>query len=468
MRQRLILSFALIVVITITTVVGIAIFSTARQVRTYLFPGGVLITDRLAQELSNYYRTHGTWNGVEPLFTPVRRVNQRGSGMGPGSVAAGQMMNVRLRFADADGQLLVDTSNPNATGNLSPAELANATPILVDEDVVGYFVVVRTSPFTLSDEREILNRINRAAIIAALVAGGFSLILALILATGLIKPINNLTKAAEHLAKGDLSQRVPVSGTDELAVLSNSFNRMAASLEAAEESRRALTADIAHELRNPLAVQRANLEALQDGIYPLKSDNLEPILEQNRLLTRLVEDLRTLALTDAGQLELVFTPTDLPALVERVLERFASQAESSEVGISFEPPPSSTLIEVDPGRIEQVLGNLLSNALHHTPPGGQIKIEILPSATDLTLTLQDSGPGIPPEALPYIFERFYRADRSRSRAEGGTGLGLSIARNMTLAHGGDLTAANHPEGGAVFTLQLPRKHHHTENKSNPG
>lgn len=439
MRQRLILSFALIVFITIATVVVIAIFSTARQVRTYMFPGGVLITDRLAENLAEHYHTYGTWQGIDPMFRPIDRGNQKGPGMGPGAMA-----NVRVRFADSDGRLIIDTSNPNASGRLRAVELTNATPVLVDGDTVGYLVVERTSPFTLSDEREILNRINRAAIIAALVAGGFSLVLALILATRLIKPINELTQAAEHLAEGDLTQRVSVSGTDELAVLSDSFNRMAASLQDTEESRRAMTADIAHELRNPLAVQRANLEALQDGIYPLNGDNLEPILEQNRLLTRLVEDLRTLALTDSGQLELVFTSTDFTALVERVIERFASQAETRQISMIFKPPPSRPVIEVDPGRVEQILGNLLSNALHHTPQGGEIKLDTTLSDNDLTLTIHDSGAGIPQEALPQIFERFYRSDRSRSRAAGGTGLGLSIARNLTLAHGGDLRAVNHP------------------------
>lgn len=456
MRQRLILSFALIVFITLATTVVIAIFSTAREVRTYMFPGGVILTDRLAQGLVEHYQTFGSWQGIEPMFRPISRGGLRGAGKGQGAIGAGSMANVRAQFADAEGNVLIDTASANAAGRLDPSEIANATPILVNGQIAGYLVVERTSPFTLSDEREILNRINRIAIVAALIAGGFALVLALILATRLLRPINELTRAAEHLARGDLSQRVPVSGSDELAVLSTSFNRMASSLEEAEAGRRALTADIAHELRNPLAVQRANLEALQDGIYPLNAENLEPILQQNQLLTRLVEDLRTLALADAGQLALEFTPTDIPALINRVIERFAPGAESAGVDIIFSPPAVCPPIEVDPGRIEQILSNLLSNSLRHTPQGGQIKLNVTPNEAGLTLTIHDSGPGIQSEALPHIFERFYRADRSRSRAEGGTGLGLAIARNLTLAHGGSLTAANHPHGGAVFTLQLPQ------------
>jgi signal transduction histidine kinase len=274
---------------------------------------------------------------------------------------------------------------------------------------------------------------------------------------------------------------VRASGNDELAELGRSFNSMADSLQQAEDSRRALTADIAHELRTPLAVQRANLEALQDGVYPLTPENLTPVLEQNLLLTRLVDDLRTLALADAGQLTLERTPTDVTALVQRVVERFQSQASARRIDLGFDPgqerkrtmgdiniaatPPLS--LDIDPQRIEQILSNLLSNSLRYTPDGGRITVHIAPvqaSRDLLTVTgapggvqisVHDSGPGIPPEALPHVFERFYRVDRSRSRSEGGSGLGLAIARQLAEAHGGSLIAGNHPQGGAVFSLSLP-------------
>lgn len=217
-----------------------------------------------------------------------------------------------------------------------------------------------------------------------------------------------------------------------------------------------MTADIAHELRNPLAVQRANLEALQDGVYPLTAESLAPVIEQNQLLTRLVDDLRTLALADAGQIELKRTPTDLSALVERVMERFQPQAHTQQVRLSFIPPavPIPTL-SADPIRLEQVLTNLLSNAFRYTPPGGHIDLALATQDGMLRLSVHDSGPGIPEDALPYIFERFYRADKSRARAEGGSGLGLTIARQLARLHGGDLTASNHSAGGALFTLILP-------------
>jgi signal transduction histidine kinase len=301
--------------------------------------------------------------------------------------------------------------------------------------------------------------LSQAALTAGLAAGGLSLLLAFLLAFNLLRPVRELTQAAARLGQGDLAQRVPVRGNDELTILGRSFNKMADSLQAATRSRQALTADIAHELRNPLAVQRANLEALQDGVYPLTPENLQPILEQNMLLSRLVDDLHTLALADAGQLKLERIPVDLRLLVERVGERFRPQASSQKITLNQHVPADALAAEagplLDPLRIEQILSNLFSNALRYTPEGGQIEISLVFRPDLAEMTVRDSGPGIPAEALPYIFDRFYRADRSRSRMDGGTGLGLAIARQLAEAHGGSLTAANHPQGGAVFTLRLP-------------
>jgi signal transduction histidine kinase len=268
--------------------------------------------------------------------------------------------------------------------------------------------------------------------------------------------VQALTYAAQKLAEGDLSQRVEIHGKDEMATLGRTFNQMADSLQQAEEARRAMTANIAHELRTPLAVQRANQEALQDGVFPLTAYDLAPVIEQNHLLTHLVEDLRTLALADAGQIDLERTPTDLASLVGRVVERFQPQAVTQQVKLIILPPvPPVPEVLLDPIRLEQILTNLLSNAMRYTPAGGQVELALASTHTTVLVHVHDSGAGIPPESLPYIFGRFYRVDKSRNRSEGGSGLGLAIARQLARAHGGDLTVANHPSGGAVFTLILP-------------
>jgi len=444
MRLKLIFSFILIVLVSIASVSLIARIGTAREVHAVML-GDTSNTRGLVSELQTYYQARHGWEGAGSLLGKP--------GHGPGGMGKG--MGQHLRLADDRGVIVADSAAAPA-GQLTAEEMGRAIPIEVDEEIVGYLLSEGGMGFAPGSESMLLYRLNRAALIAGLIGGGLSLLLGLALAYGLLRPVSELTRAASRLAKGDLSQRVAVRGKDELAMLAATFNRMAESLERAENARRALTADIAHELRNPLAVQRASLEAIQDGVYPLSLESLQPILEQNHLLTRLVEDLRTLALADAGQLQLERTPTDIPALVERILDRFAPQASAQSVKLTLSTPPTPPpLLLADPMRLEQIIGNLLSNALRYTPPGGSIECVITLQRAALSLTIHDAGPGIPAEALPHIFERFYRADKSRSRAEGGSGLGLAIARQLAEAHGGTLTAANHPAGGAVFTLLLP-------------
>ncbi|MDD2696213.1 MAG: ATP-binding protein [Anaerolineales bacterium] len=459
MRLRLFLSFFLVLLVSIGSVVLIARRGAASEVRTFMFRGGMAGGDVLVDQLEDYYRLNRSWVGVEAQLEAS--MGGRGWGRGNSTMPQhmGAMMGQRIRLADSQGNLLLDTAPTTPAASLDPSELQSAIPLQVDGETVGYLLMQGGMAFTAADETRLVTRLNNAALTAGLIAAGISLILALILAYSLERPMRELTQAARRMASGDLSPRVPVSGHDELAVLASSFNHLAGSLQEAEASRRAMTADIAHELRTPLAVQRANLEALQDGVYPLTSTNLQPVLDQNRMLTRLVDDLGTLALADAGQLDLQRAPTHLPTLVANLVERFEPQAIARQVNLRYNPPEqpahSAWTLSVDPTRLEQIIGNLLSNAIRYTPEGGQVELTLERLPASVQLSVRDSGPGIPPEALPRLFERFYRADRSRSRAEGGSGLGLAIARQLAQAHGGSLSAANHPQGGALFTLSLP-------------
>ena len=456
MRLRLILSFVLIVFITIGSILLIVRNQTSDAVRVFMYRGGMTGTEGLVASLEDYYAQNGSWNGVEQLFeSGMSHGRGMGQGQGQGNNGGMGMMSQRLQLADAAGYILADTESSSPSGSLSRTERSQAIELTNNGKVVGYLYPEGSMAFSQSAESNLLNRLNRAAVTAALAASGVAMVVALFLSYRLLRPVRELTGAARQLAAGDLSQRVTVHGSDELATLGNTFNQMAASLQQAESQRRALTADIAHELRTPLAVQRAHLEALEDGIYDLTPENLRPIEEQTRLLSRLVDDLRTLALADSGQLELVRTSTDLPALVKRITTALEPRAADRQIHIQRSLNESCPALNLDAQRIEQILNNLLDNALRHTPAEGSISVGLKVDNRQCILTVKDSGPGIPEESLPMLFERFYRADKSRSRAEGGTGLGLSIARKIAQAHGGDLTAANHPEGGAVFTLSLP-------------
>jgi two-component system sensor histidine kinase BaeS len=450
MRLRLILSFVLIVVITVISVVLIARLGTENEVRSFMFPGGMASAEALVSELEQYYKSNLSWEGVENILnTSIHR-----QGRGQGAMVQG-MMNQRIRLADAQGQVIYDSLDSEPNEQLSSADLQRALPVDYNRQAVGYLLLEGGMGFTQSDQRFLVERLTNSAIIAGVIAGVLALALAMLLAYRLLQPVRDLTEAAEKLAQGDLTQRVRVRDEDEIGTLGRTFNQMASSLEQAGESRRAMTADIAHELRTPLAVQRAHLEALQDGIYSMNAQNLEPILEQNQQLTRLVEDLRTLALADAGRLELVRVPTNFTRLIPRVVERFAPQADSRGIQLQVATPQECPELKVDPGRIEQILANLISNSLRHTPEKGVIDIRVTCGKDSVEVRVRDSGSGIPEDALPFVFDRFYRADRSRSRTEGGTGLGLAIARQLTQAHGGQLSAANHPQGGSVFTINLP-------------
>jgi two-component system sensor histidine kinase BaeS len=460
MRLRLFLAFVTVALVAVVSVVLIARQGAASAVRTFMFRGSMIGIDDFASQLEDYYAANGSWQGIESSSLWPGGGQGQGYGRGMQGMMQGGVMGQRLRLADEDGSLMADTASPGLSGTapgvqLTRREMDSAVELRADDRVVGYLLGEGGMGYNQSDETFLVNRISNAALIAGLIAGVLALVLASILAYRLLRPVQELTLAAESMAAGDLSQRVPVRGDDELATLGVAFNQMADSLQHAEESRRAMTADIAHELRNPLAVQRANLEALQDGIYPLTPDSLTPILDQNQMLTRLVDDLRTLALADSGRLDLVRTPTDLPALMQRAVERYSPQAAAREIQIVSHISENLPALSLDAQRIEQILNNLLDNALRHTPDGGKVEVSSSTSAQKISLSVHDSGAGIPQDALPYIFERFYRADRSRSRAEGGTGLGLTIARQLAEAHGGTLSAANHPQGGAVFTLVLP-------------
>ena len=450
MRLRLTFSYILIVVIAVVSILLLFRIQTVNAVRSFVYRGGMAGLERTVVALENYYRQNGSWDGINDAFPKLAPKR----GPEPGSPAMPRAIQ-HLQLADNDGRILLDTGNPQPTGRLGPVERNQAIELSVDSQRVGYLYPVGIAKVSHGAETNLLDRLTRAAITAALIASMVALLVAMLLSYRLLRPVHELTLAARKLASGDLTQRVTVRGNDELATLATTFNRMADSLQQAENRRRALTADIAHELRTPLAVQRAHIEALEDGIYALSIENLAPIEAQNHLLTRLVDDLRTLALADSGQLELIRTPTDFGALIQKAVTGLEPRAADRQIKIDLSLEESSPPLNLDAQRIEQILNNLLDNALRHTPDSGTIHIQCTSDSGQICLTVRDNGPGIPKDALPHLFERFYRADKSRSRSEGGTGLGLSIARKLAQAHGGDLGAANHPDGGAVFTLSLP-------------
>jgi two-component system OmpR family sensor kinase/two-component system sensor histidine kinase BaeS len=298
-------------------------------------------------------------------------------------------------------------------------------------------------------------------------AGGCGLSLAMpLLAAALARrafrdiatPLADVMSAADAVAEGDLSVRVPARGPHEFGRLARSFNRMIAELERADQQRRNLTADVAHELRTPLHIIQGNLEGVLDGVYEPTADHIGATLEETRLLTRLVEDLRTLSLAEAGQLVLVQEWVDVAELLADVGTSFSGQAEAAgiDLGVEIEGEPSDLTITGDAGRLDQVLSNLMANAVRYTHSGGSITLQAGPLNDGIRIIVRDTGEGIPAGDVPYVFDRFWRGDRSRSHAGGaGSGLGLAIARQLVQAHGGRIEVESALGEGTTFTIELP-------------
>ncbi|MFN2291296.1 MAG: sensor histidine kinase [Anaerolineae bacterium] len=277
-------------------------------------------------------------------------------------------------------------------------------------------------------------------------------------------PLSDTMKAADALAAGDLSARVPVEGSPEFRGLARSFNRMAEALETADRQRRELLADIAHELRTPLTVVQGNLEGLRDGVYEPTPEQLDLVLDETQKLSRLVEDLRLLTLAEARQLPLDLQLVDVALLLADVRDAFGAQADEAGIALELEAGGSLPALYADPQRLGQVLGNLVTNALRHTPPGGQVTLGAALSSEEaepagVEIWVADTGEGIPAQALPHVFDRFWRGDAARSHQAGaGSGLGLTIARSLVELHGGRIWAesAGLPGQGTIVKLVLPQ------------
>lgn len=451
MRWRLLGAFGLIILIALGTVALVSRFTTQQEVTTFLGHGGQVGLENMADSLESYYEENGSWTGVESLS---RNIPGRGQGQGPRTgvnVSVGEHI-----LADSEGTILVSPSEVEIGTKLTDETLNQGIELKVRGQVVGYLLPEGGIPQLPENFEELLiERVNRASLLAATISGGVAILLATILATLILRPVQSLTNAAVKLSEGDLSQRVRVQGKGELSKLGSTFNQMAESLQEAEERRAAMTADIAHELRNPLAIQRAHLEALQDGVYPLNQANLSLVAEQNAQLTRLVEDLRTLALADAGALTLNKRRVNLASVCRDLAARYEPQTEEKNVVITNECGKVDIYVSADRERLQQIFDNIMQNALRYTPKGGWIKLKLKQVGDKVVFDFHNNGPKISEEAIGHLFERFYREDKARDRASGGTGLGLSIAHNLAAAHGGTLTGENHPDGGVVFRLTLP-------------
>jgi len=298
-------------------------------------------------------------------------------------------------------------------------------------------------------ERDFLQAINRSLWIAGLTAAGSAAVLALILSYWLAEPLRRMTRVASRIARGDLSQRVEVSSEDEIGELARAMNAMAEALAHQESLRRQFIAEVVHELRTPLTVIQGNLEAMADGILPSSPEHLNSLHSQVRVLSRLVTDLRTLSLADAGKLEINPVPLEITELAAEVVDAEMPRAREKGVVLENRVPGGLPQVRADRERLLQVFYNLLDNALRHTPKGGSIAIEAGVSGRELVLSVSDTGQGIPPEDIPLLFQRFH------SRTPGGSGIGLAVVKALVEAMGGRVWVESREGRGTAFYFTLP-------------
>ncbi len=526
---KLIGAFALVILVGAAITYVVAAQTVDSQFRLYVSQRGQLRAESWATLFANYYAQTGSWAGVERLLADlpitITSPGMMGQGRGgprygqgqssgsagtPGSHGMGAAAEDHVILADADGRVVLDSQGVIMGQTLPPNELAQGAPVIVDGKRVGTLLVVTPSsgPSAVLAS-DFLTALNQGVLLAAIVAGLVALLLGALLVQQIIAPLRRLQLAAHAIAGGDLSPRVATTSRDEVGEVSRAFNHMAEALEDNERLRRHMMADIAHELRTPLTVVQGQVEALLDGVFPLTPEQLVPIHDETLLLSRLVADLRDLALAEAGQLTIEHSPVNLGDLARRVVAAVEPVAAEKDIALALDISPNLPTISADADRLNQVLHNLLSNALRHTPSAGCITVSVSmasqeewkggrsedwktgrlegwergktaptpnlpisqfpsfpisqspnlptfqPSTPVLLVSVADTGPGIPAEDLPHIFDRFYRADKSRSRAGGESGLGLTIARYIIQAHGGHIWAESQEGEGTRIGFTLP-------------
>ncbi len=454
---KLTAAFALIIFIGVVVTVWLTNQGAATQFEHFMVANQMVRPAVMQAALADYYRVHGGWGELATIFDDLVLRASDGAMTGMFGTMMGMPHN-RVQVLDVRGQVVADSAGQAAGAALGNAPLEH-WPIVVDGRLVGELVVEGSlMGAATTDAATLVGSVTRAVFLAAVIAALAGLGLAAIFVRQITRPLVDLTHASRRIAQGELTVRVPVISNDEVGELTQTFNQMAASLERQETLRRNLMADIAHELRTPLTGIQGAVEAMQDGIFPADAENLEALHAEVQLLNRLVDDLRTLANADAGQLVLEIAPLDLADLCRRQVSAMQLRAAERNITLTLTAPEQAP-IRADGQRLNQVLLNLLDNALRHTPTGGVVNVNLHADATSLYITVTDNGPGIPSADLPHVFDRFYRGDRSRTRMTGGTGLGLAIARQLVAAHGGRIWVDSPPPGamhGAEFGVMLPR------------
>ena len=448
---RLTIAFVVVTLIGVAAVALLADTSATDQFRQYLSHQEMMNQAGLGDELAAFYQRTGSWDGVEEILATA------GTGMGMGGHGRGQMRGATTALAGSNGIIIYG----DRTGEtLTASEKASALSIDANGMTAGYLVVSSPGRLILDQAQQtFLDQLRRNLVIAALIASGLAILIGLLISRALATPLAGLAQAARAFAGRDWAYRAQTQGTQEVAEVAHAFNEMAESLQHAEVMRRDMMADIAHELRTPVAVIQGNLRAMLDGIYPLERAEIATLYDETRLLNRLIDDLRELALAEAGQLTLHVRDVNTAGLIQATAEHFSAVADAQGVALDVRLADDLPHVRADADRLAQVLCNLVINALRYTPGGGRVMLagSLNQSAggAALVVSVEDTGEGIAADDLPHVFDRFYRGDKSRARSSGGSGLGLAIAKTLIEAMGGRIGVESIRGHGSRFWFSVP-------------
>jgi len=451
------LTFKLVLAFLLTSVAGVALASVfIRQSVTREFDSYVITQQRadFIGDIGDYYQSSGSWAGVDRWLHDQAVRQPAGPPPAPSDPRRG-LLRFRFVLVDSAGVVVIPFGRYALGDTVNRDEMTRGTPVTVDGHTVGVVITPDLTDFRNVAENRYLARTDAALGIAAGVMMGVALALGVLLARLITRPVRELTTAAQKIAAGDLEQRVPVRSRDELGVLAAQFNHMSADLSHAIQLRRQMTADVAHDLRTPLTVIIGYLESLRDGVLQPSPERFAMMYDEAHHLQRLVEDLRTLSLADAGELPLNRQSVAPQMLLERIAAAYHLPAEQQQIVLRVQAETGLPNIVVDVERMIQVLGNLVSNALRYTPSGGEIVLAATRRTNGVELAVRDTGAGIAPDVLPRIFDRFYRADESRQQQPDESGLGLAITKAIVETHSGTITAASAVGQGSTFMIRLP-------------
>lgn len=441
---KLILAFLCISLITVMVVVVTTQRSTDREFNQFL-----LTSDRqtITNLFTNYYAQNQSWGGISSAASTISRelkISPDASGHLP------------FTLADGNYKVILASGMYQPGDTLLTIDQGRSIAIQYNGNNVGYLDIRAPIPLPQPARTQFVIRMRTNLIIVGLAAILLALILGFIFSRIISGPLRELTAAAREVSSGNLKQKVKIRSKDEIGELARVFNEMTEKLETLDRSQKQMTADIAHELRTPISVILGHAEGIHDGVIPASPETMEIIREESIRLEHLVNDLRMLALSDAGDLELKVALYSPSVLLEQTFEHFEYQAKTRGIFMKKEFQPDLPEINIDMDRMTQVFANLVENAIRNTPDGGEIRLGAHMFDNDFVdLTVTDTGCGIKPEDLEKVFDRLYRTDRSREKDKGGTGLGLALAKSIIEQHGGKIWAESEPAEGAKMVIRMP-------------